>query len=136
MRTLPDIRAPATVALRSLLAARSEPYTLDVLVGTELPASATPEERHLPYVLVASDDTAPWQWPAAARGLIRLTAWASTEDDAHDLAVLAQALLASHHDQVIRHLNPTGGLVHGRDPDTDIPVCSALLSATCHTTLI
>ncbi|MEV2274035.1 hypothetical protein AB0I72_00485 [Nocardiopsis sp. NPDC049922] len=136
MRTLPDIRAPATVALRALLADRSEPYALDALVGTELPASATPEERHLPYVLVATDDTTAWAWPAAARGLVRLTAWASTEDDAHDLAVLAQALLADHHDQVIRSMRPTGGLVHGRDPDTDIPVCSALLRATCHTTVI
>lgn len=136
MRTLPDIRAPAIRGLRSLLEDRTEPYTAGVVVGHEIPAGATPEDRLLPYVLIAVDDVEPWRYPAAARGLVRLTAWATTEDDAHDLAVLAQALLADHHDTVIRHLAPTGGLVHAHDPETDIPVCSALLRATCHTTLI
>lgn len=136
MRTLPDIRAPVIRGLRNLLAGRSEPYVAGVVVGHQIPSTATPESRRLPYVLVAVDDTEPWQYPAAARGLVRLTAWAETEDDAHDLAVLSQAVLAGHHDTVIRALAPTGGLVHARDPDTDIPVCSALLRATCHTTLI
>jgi hypothetical protein len=136
VRALPDIRAPAIRGLRPLLAARTEPYAAGVLVGHTIPAAASPEARRLPYVLVAIDSTEPWQYPAAARGLVRLTAWAETEDDAHDLAVLAQALLAEYHDQVIRSMRPTGGLVHGHDEDTDIPVCSALLRVVCHTTLI
>lgn len=125
----PDSRAAATVALRTLLDARPEPYAQGVTVGTRARGQHSPGLPGLPYVLVASDGIQPIAAGAAFTDLIRITVWHSSEDEAFDLASLSQALMAAYRGGVLRGLQATGSLLRTLDEDTQTPMCSALLNA-------
>jgi hypothetical protein len=125
---VPDTRAAATNALRTALDARDDPFAAGATVGTRLLSEAGGRPA-VPYVMVASDGVNPVAWPAYATDLLRLTAWAEAEDDAYDLAALCQALLAAHTGPVLRGQRPAGSIIRGRDRDTGVPMCSALVRA-------
>ncbi|GAA4911268.1 hypothetical protein [Streptomonospora salina] len=125
----PDSRAAVTVALRTLLSGRSEPHAQGATVGTRTRGQHQPGLPGLPYVLVASDGIQPVRSGAAYTDLIRVTVWHQTEDEAFDLAVLSQGLLAEHRGGVLRGLRKTGSLLRALDEDTQTPMCSALLNA-------
>lgn len=125
----PDSRAAATLALRTLLAARTEPYAQGLTVGTRAYGQHQPGLPGLPYVLVASDGIQPVAGGAAFTDLIRITVWHETEDAAFDLASLSQALMADYRGGVLRGLQATGSLLRALDEDTQTPMVSALLNA-------
>ncbi|GGP56050.1 hypothetical protein [Streptomyces abikoensis] len=104
-----DAQAAAAEALRSALAARREPYTAGVTVGTRVPGDRTPETPHLPYVMVRKDTDLPHGSLADASCTLRVTVWHTDADQAHDLAQLSQGLLVNHSGAVIRGVRPATG---------------------------
>lgn len=116
----PDAQAVGAEVLRTVLAARSEPFTDGATVGTRVPGDRTPETPHLPYVLVRKDADMPHSSMANSRITLRVTVWHESADDAHDLAMLCQGLLLVHSGQVIRGVRPATGPLPAVDTDSGI----------------
>jgi hypothetical protein len=107
-----DIELWATGTLRTMLAARAEPYTDNVYIGNDLPRNATtgePERR--PRMVTVRrdggprDEAAPLESPSIA-----VNVWAETDQDANDLARMVAALLWSSPDgdPVVKVTQTTG----------------------------
>ncbi|WP_037637029.1 DUF3168 domain-containing protein [Streptomyces katrae] len=126
--TFGDVQAAAAGVLRAALAARSEPYADGATVGTRVPGDRSPETPGLPYVLVRKDSDLPHNSMANSRCTIRVTVWHEDADQAHDLAMLCQALLLVHSGPVIRGTRPgTGPLAATDDPsDVDLSTFTVL----------
>lgn len=116
----PDAQAVGAEVLRTVLAARPEPFTDGATVGTRVPGDRTPETPHLPYVLVRKDADMPHSSMANSRITLRVTVWHESADDAHDLAMLCQGLLLVHSGQVIRGVRPATGPLPAVDTDSGI----------------
>lgn len=106
-----DIELWATARLRTLLDARTEPYTDDVFVSNKMPRNATTKkvERRDRMVLVRRDGGGRLD---AVREAPRLgiQVWAITDQDANDLARLVAALLwASPDGNPVAKVTITGG---------------------------
>lgn len=119
-----DAQATGAGVLREALEGRSEPFTAGATVGTKVPATRAPEAPHLPYVMVRKDADFPHASMANARVTLRVTVWHKRPDDAHDLAMLCQALLLVHSGPVIRSARPGTGPLAAIDPDSDVDLCS------------
>lgn len=110
-----DVQAAAAGILRTALTGRLEPYTTDVTVGTRVPGDRSPETPHLPYVMVRKDADFPHSSMANARCTLRVTVWHEDADQAHDLAMLCQALLLVHSGPIIRGARPGTGPIAAVD---------------------
>lgn len=104
-----DAQAAGASVLRAALAGRPEPYAVAVTVGTRVPGDRSPETPHLPYVMVRKDADFPHSSMANARCTLRVTIWHEDADQAHDLAMLCQALLLVHSGPIIRGVRPGTG---------------------------
>lgn len=104
-----DVQSSGAEVLRAALAGRPEPHAAGVTVGTRVPGDRSPETPQLPYVLVRKDTDMPHQSMANSRCTLRVTVWHADADQAHDLAMLCQALLLVHSGQVIRGVRPGTG---------------------------
>lgn len=95
---MPDVVLWATGYLATALAARSEPYTADVYVGTKIP-----KERRSRMVIVRRDG-GPRLDSLRESARLTINVWASTDQDANDLARMVRALLwaAPTGDPVVR----------------------------------
>lgn len=124
-----DAQAAGASVLRTVLAGRSEPFTAGVTVGTLVPGTRAPETPHLPYVMVRKDTDTPHSSMANARVTLRITVWHRNPDDAHDLAMLCQALLTVHSGPVLRNVRPATGPLAAVDPDSDVDLASCTVIA-------
>lgn len=84
----PDVEMWASTFLRTALAARAEPYAANVFVSNQVPAT-----RRDRMVIVRRDGGTPDALRDQAYLSVRV--WATTEQDATDLARLVTALLWS-----------------------------------------
>ena len=110
-----DVQSTAAAVLRDALTGRPEPYTAGVKVGTRVPGDRSPETPHLPYVMVRKDTDLPHPSMANTRVTLRCTVWHQDADQAHDLAMLCQALLIVHSGPVIRGVRPATGPIPAVD---------------------
>jgi hypothetical protein len=115
-----DVQAAGAGILRTALAARPEPYAAGAEVGTRVPGDRTPETPQLPYVLVRKDSDLPHSSMANSRCTLRVTVWHEDADQAHDLAMLCQALLLVHSGPIIRGTRPGTGPLAATDPESDV----------------
>lgn len=114
-----DAQAEGASVLRTALASRPEPFAADVTVGTRVPGDRSPEVPYLPYVLVRKDSDLPHTSMANSRCTLRVTVWHQDADQAHDLAMLCQALLLVHSGPVIRGVRPATGPIAAIDTGVD-----------------
>ncbi|MCX4801785.1 hypothetical protein OG594_08990 [Streptomyces sp. NBC_01214] len=131
-----DVQAAAAGVLRAALAARSEPYADGSTVGTRVPGDRSPETPELPYVLVRKDSDLPHNSMANSRCTIRVTVWHEDADQAHDLAMLCQALLLVHSGPVIRGTRPGTGPIAALDPDSDVDLATFTVLANVKPTVV
>ncbi|MFD9157865.1 hypothetical protein [Streptomyces goshikiensis] len=110
-----DVQAAGATLLRTALAGRPESYAVGVTVGTRVPGDRSPETPHLPYVMVRKDSDSPHSSMANSRCTLRVTVWHEDADQAHDLAMLCQALLLVHSGPVIRGARPATGPIAAVD---------------------
>lgn len=110
-----DVQAAAADVLRTALTGRPEPFAGGVAVGTLVPGDRSPETPHLPYVMVRKDADFPHSSMANSRCTVRVTVWHEDADQAHDLAMLCQALLLVHSGPVIRGARPGTGPIAALD---------------------
>ncbi|WP_405964848.1 hypothetical protein OG713_34935 [Streptomyces sp. NBC_00723] len=115
-----DVQSSGAEVLRAALAGRPEPHAADVQVGTRVPGDRSPEMPRLPYVLVRKDSDLPHPSMANSRCTLRVTVWHEDADQAHDLAMLCQALLLVHSGPVIRGVRPATGPLAAVDDKSDI----------------
>ena len=111
----PDAQAAGAEVLRAALAGRPEDFAAGARVGTLVPGDRSPETPLLPYVLVRKDTDLPHPSMATSRVTLRVTIWHEDADQAHDLAMLCQALLTVHSGPVIRGVRPATGPLPGID---------------------
>ncbi|QOC89879.1 hypothetical protein [Micromonospora craniellae] len=125
-----DAQAAAAGVLRGRLATRPEPYAGGVTVAGRLPAGRSPEQPHLPFVLVAVDDDEP-TYPVSSLVTLRLTVWHRDTDAAFDLAQMCRGLLLVHTGPVIRSCRVAAGVgpIRGVDPDTEIDLATTTVEA-------
>lgn len=119
-----DVQAAAATVLRAALAARDEPYTDGASVGTRVPGDRSPETPELPYVLVRKDSDLPHNSMANSRCTLRVTVWHEDADQAHDLAMLCQALLLVHSGPVIRGSRPGTGPLAATDEPSGVDLAT------------
>jgi hypothetical protein len=131
-----DAQAAGAEVLRAALAGRPESYVVGVLVGTRVPDGRSPEDPHLPYVMVRLDADLPHPSMADTRVTLRVTVWHVGPDDAHDLAQLARALLVCHRGPVLRTVSPLTGPVPATDPDSGADLSTFTVSASVRPTPI
>lgn len=94
-----DLELWATGALRTALAARSEPYTDDVYVSNDYPLDpATGEPTRRPRMVIVRRDGGPRLDVAREEAQMGVNVWAETTQDANDLARMTAALLWSSPD--------------------------------------
>lgn len=115
-----DVQSSGAEVLRAALAGRPEPHAASVTVGTRVPGDRSPETPTLPYVLVRKDGDLPHPSMANSRCTLRVTVWHEDADQAHDLAMLCQALLLVHSGPVIRGVRPGTGPLPAVDDPSDI----------------
>jgi hypothetical protein len=115
-----DVQASGAGALRAALSGRAEPFVAGVMVGTRVPGDRSPETPHLPYVLVRKDADLPHPAMANSRCTLRVTVWHADADQAHDLAMLCQALLLVHSGSVIRGARPATGPIPAVDDQSGV----------------
>ena len=115
-----DVQSSGAEVLRAALAGRPEPHAAGVTVGTRVPGDRSPEAPQLPYVLIRKDTDMPHQSMANSRCTLRVTVWHEDADQAHDLAMLCQALLLVHSGDVIRGTRPGTGPLPAVDDVSDI----------------
>ncbi|GAA1406267.1 hypothetical protein GCM10009639_53940 [Kitasatospora putterlickiae] len=125
----PDAAAEACTLLRTALAARPEAYAAGATVGTKVPDARSPEDPRLPLVLVALDGATPHPSRLNAEVVLRISVWHADNDQAHDLAQLAAALLHTAAGPVIRSTRPGTGPVPGVDPDSGVALATLTLTA-------
>jgi hypothetical protein len=126
----PDAQAAAADVLRDVLTGRPEPCTAGVTTGTRVPDGRSPEDPHLPYVMVRIDADLPHSSMADTRVTLRCTVWHADADQAYDLAQIAQALLVVHAGPVIRSVRPLTGPIPATDPDSEVALASFTVSAS------
>ncbi|MFE6126808.1 hypothetical protein ACFQ6Q_00825 [Streptomyces sp. NPDC056437] len=114
-----DVQAAGATVLREALAGRLEPYADGATVGTRVPGDRSPETPLLPYVLVRKDSDLPHSSMANSRCTLRVTVWHEDPDQAHDLAMLCQALLLVHSGPIIRGVRPGTGPIPAVDTGLD-----------------
>jgi hypothetical protein len=114
-----DVQSSGAGVLRAALAGRPEPHAAGVTVGTRVPDDRSPEMPLLPYVLVRKDSDLPHPSMANSRCTLRVTVWHEDPDQAHDLAMLCQALLLVHSGDVIRGVRPGTGPIAAVDTGLD-----------------
>lgn len=114
-----DVQSSGAQVLRAALTGRAEPHAAGVQVGTQVPGDRSPETPHLPYVLVRKDADFPHSTMANSRCTLRVTVWHEDPDQAHDLAMLCQALLLVHSGPVIRGVRPATGPLPAVDAGPD-----------------
>lgn len=131
-----DVQAAGATVLRTALAARPEPYAASVEVGTRVPGDRSPDTPHLPYVLVRKDGDNPHPSMANSRCTLRVTIWHEDADQAHDLAMLCQALLLVHSGPVIRGARPGTGPIAALDPDSDVDLATFTVLANVKPTVL
>lgn len=115
-----DVQSSGAAVLRASLVGRSEPFVTGVMVGTRVPGDRSPEMPHLPYVLVRKDADLPHPAMANSRCTLRVTVWHADADQAHDLAMLCQALLLVHSGPVIRGARPATGPIPAVDDQSGV----------------
>lgn len=100
----PDVELWACQYLQAVLPTRPEPYASSVYVGNTVPA---PRQDRM---VVIRRDGGPRIEPVWEVARLTVRTWASSEQDANDLARLVGALLwaAPDGDPVIRATQPTG----------------------------
>lgn len=131
-----DAQAAAIVVLRAGLAAHPQPYSAGVAFGTRVPGDRSLERSRLPFVLVALDGTSAVQYPVNARAALRITVWHRTEEQAHDLAQLAQGLLLVHTGPVLRSVRPGTGVRKTVDPATGVDLATFTVAANVRPTAV
>lgn len=124
-----DPYAELTKALRLALAANPAPYTRDVVIGTRIPRDRNPADNPPPLVVVRPDGGPIPISGSMVQVPVRLAVWASTDDNAYDLAMAAHAITISHHGRVIRQIQPTIMPYVAADPDTGEPLAAANMNA-------
>lgn len=124
-----DAQGAAAAYLRAALTARTEPYAAGVTVGTRVPDGRTPEDPHLPYVLVRLDTALPTPAMTTSRVTLRITVWHADPDQAHDLAQLARGLILLHRGTVIRTVRPLTGPTPALDPDSEVDLSTVTVGA-------
>jgi hypothetical protein len=115
----PDSQAAGADVLRTALDGRPEAFAAGVRVGSLVPGDRSPETPLLPYVLVRKDTDLPHSSMANSRVTLRVTVWHEDADQAHDLAMLCQALLIVHSGPVIRGVRPGTGPLAAIDNATE-----------------
>ncbi|MFF2612691.1 hypothetical protein [Kitasatospora sp. NPDC058046] len=125
----PDAAAEACRILRAVLAGRPEPYAAGATVGTRVPDARSPEDPRLPLVLVGLDGATPAPSRLNSSVLLRISVWHASEDQAHDLAQLAAALLHTAGGPIIRSTRPGTGPVPGIDPDSRVALATLTITA-------
>lgn len=110
-----DVQAAGASVLRAALAGRPEAFVDGVTVGTRVPGDRSPEMPRLPYVMVRKDADFPHSSMANSRCTLRVTVWHEDADQAHDLAMLCQALLLVHSGPIIRGARPGTGPIAAVD---------------------
>jgi hypothetical protein len=115
-----DAQAAGAGVLRTALAGRPEPFAAEVTVGTRVPTIRSPEDPQLPFVLVRKDSDLPHPSMANARCTLRCTVWHQDADQAHDLAMLCQALWLVHSGPIIRGFRPATGPLPATDDEAGI----------------
>lgn len=131
-----DAASAAASAIRDALATRPESYADGVTVGTRVPDSRSPEDPHLPYVLVAVDGDLPHPSLANSAVTLRVTVWHEDRDQAHDLAQLVRGLLHVHSGPVIRSTRPGTGPLHALDPDSEVNLSTFTVTANIRPTTL
>ncbi len=123
--------APAALAnhIRALLDARTEAYIGSATVGTRTPAGRDPYAVGQALVVVTQDAPGIIQNRANARAPIRITVWHATDDEAYDLAALAQGLALAYVGPVVRSVLPGLSPVRAADPDTGEPMAWCTVTA-------
>lgn len=124
-----DAVAAAVTVLRAALADRAEDFAQGATVGRRVPGDRSTETPMTPFVLVAKDSDVPHNSMANAVCTLRVTVWHSTTDQAHDLAMLCQALLVVHSGPVIRGVRPATGPLAAVDPDSGLELASITVTA-------
>lgn len=121
-----DPGAAICTLLRERLADRDEQYAEGAEVSARIPEDRTPEYPRDPYILVRVDGTPLVKWPVHVRCTVGITVWHATPEDAHDLAALCMALLASHSGKLLRNIRPLNGPIPVVDADTGrrMSICS------------
>lgn len=128
----PDVRAEVCTVLRAALAGRAEPYAAGVTVGARVPAGPDLDTDRLPFVLVAVDGTPDTVYPVVARSTVRVTVWHIDDEQAHDLAQLAQGLLCAATGDRLASCVPLTGPLAAVDPDSGLDLASFTVRAsTC-----
>lgn len=132
----PDAQAAGADALRAALVGRSEPHVAGVQVGTRVPGDRSPETPHLPYVMVRKDSDLPHSSMANSRCTLRVTVWHEDADQAHDLAMLCQALLLAHSGPVIRGCRPGTGPLAAVDEPSGVDLSTLTVLANVRPALL
>lgn len=114
-----DAQSAGAAVLSAALSGRPEPCAAGAAVGTLVPGDRSPETPHLPYVLVRKDTDLPHPSMGNSRVTLRVTVWHKDADQAHDLAMLCQALLLAHYGPVIRSVRPATGPIAAVDSVAD-----------------
>jgi hypothetical protein len=122
--TFPDPRRASRDLLRSLLAARTEPYAQGVTVSTKAPTSTSA----LPFVQVKSDGRFR-DSRLNGRATVRVLVYHRDEGLGEDLAGLAEALLLDSSSPEIRGFSPISGPIPTEDPDTGAPLSFFTITA-------
>lgn len=106
-----DIELWATGRLRSLLAARSEPFTTDVFVSNKMPVdSSTGEPTRRDRMVLVRRDGGGRLDSAREAPRLGIQVWATTDQDANDLGRLVAGLLWSAPDgDPVSKVTITGG---------------------------
>lgn len=120
----PDPRRAVRDLLRSLLAARTEPYALGATVSTKAPTSSA----SLPFVQVKSDGRFR-DSRLNGRATVRVLVWHRDEGLGEDLAGLAESLLLDSSSPEIRGFSPISGPIPTEDPDTGAPLSFFTITA-------
>lgn len=120
-----DAQAEVANALRADLATRET----DADVGTRTPTDRDPHASPRPLVVVAQDGPGTVQARANNRVTLRISAWAATDDDAFDLAMLAWALVTTYAGPVVRSVLPGLSPARATDPDTGEPMAWCTVTA-------
>lgn len=131
-----DVQAAGASVLRDALAGRGEPYVTGVQVGTRVPADRSAEAPHLPLLVVRKDLDMPHASMANSRCTLRVTAWHTGADQAHDLAMLAQGLLLIHSGAVIRGVRPGTGPLASIDDESGVDLSWFTVRANVRPTVL
>lgn len=113
-----DARAAVIARLSAALATRTESYAVGVHVAGRLPNPAP-----TPFVYVVSDGV-PGNVGHEVQQLVtvRVSVWAATDADAHDLAQLCRALLVADPVPGLAACRPLTGPFPTVDPDSGHPL--------------